>query len=85
MTRIEKMQQRLASLEPSQMNIVDESAKHAGHAGARSGAGHYVLTIHSPLFEGKNTLSRHRMIYSALDDMMQSEIHALTIITNTPN
>ncbi|MGB9150327.1 MAG: BolA family protein [Burkholderiales bacterium] len=73
------MQEKLAALAPAQLDIADESAAHAGHAGAKSGGGHFFLTIVSESFAGKPTLARHRMIYDALGDMMQREIHALSI------
>jgi len=82
--RIEQMRQCLAALHPSSMEIVDESHKHAGHAGARAGGGHYLLQITSPEFSGKNKMARHRMIYSALAEMMKRDIHALTIDAKTP-
>lgn len=82
--RIEKMQALLASLEPEHIEIIDDSHKHAGHEGARSGGGHYTLKIVSAQFVGKPTLARHRMIYSALGEMMKQEIHALNILANTP-
>jgi len=75
---------RLAQLEPVQIEIIDESHKHAGHAGARDGGGHYVLRIVSAQFAGNNTVARHRMIYSALGDLMKREIHALTIEASAP-
>lgn len=84
MTCIEMMTERLAVLHPQQISIVDESHKHAGHAGARSGGGHYLLQIISPDFTGKNKMNRHRMIYSALAEMMERDIHALTIIAHAP-
>ena len=77
--RIEEMSRRLQSLEPTQLEIEDESHLHAGHAGARSGAGHFALQIRSAAFAGKSLIERHRMVYSAIGDMMQSEIHALSI------
>lgn len=83
--RIAKMRDSLAVLEPVQLEITDESRKHAGHAGARSGGGHYVLRIVSPQFAGKNTVARHRMIYCAIGEMMKREIHALTIQALAPN
>ncbi|MDP1870609.1 MAG: BolA family protein [Gallionella sp.] len=85
MSRIEKMKARLASLNPTFVNIVDESHKHAGHAGAQSGGGHYLLQIVTPEFSGKGTLARHRMIYSALGEMMKTDIHALNIQASTPD
>lgn len=85
MTRIETMRARLGTLDPVSLQIIDESDKHAGHAGARDGGGHYVLHIVSALFAGKNTVARHRMVYSALGEMMKREIHALTIEAHTPS
>jgi BolA family transcriptional regulator, general stress-responsive regulator len=79
------MQQRLSGLQPESLDIVDDSAKHAGHAGAASGGGHYQLTIVSQLFAGKPQLARHRLIYQALGDMMQRQIHALSIVAYTPD
>jgi len=76
---------RLAVLDPVILEIVDESHKHAGHAGARDGGGHYVLNIVSAQFSGNNTVARHRMIYSALGEMMKRDIHALTIQARTPD
>ncbi len=85
MSRVEAMQARLAALDPLSVEIIDESARHAGHAGAREGGGHYVLHIVSARFAGKNTVARHRMIYSALGEMMKREIHALKIQANAPD
>jgi BolA family transcriptional regulator, general stress-responsive regulator len=79
-----KMRVRLAALEPTVLEIIDESHKHAGHAGAREGGGHYVLNIVSAQFSGSNTVARHRMIYSALGELMKREIHALTIQAHAP-
>lgn len=84
MNRIEAMQARLGTLEPISLQITDESHKHAGHAGARDGGGHYVLHIVSAQFTGKNTVARHRMVYSTLGEMMKREIHALTIEAYAP-
>ena len=80
-----KMRARLAVLDPVQLEIIDESHKHAGHAGAREGGGHYVVRIVSAQFAGKNTVARHRMIYSAMGELMKREIHALTIQALAPN
>ena len=79
MNVIDKMKARLAALEPAQLDIQDDSALHAGHAGARSGGGHYRLTITATAFESRNTVARHRMVYAALGDMMKTDIHALAI------
>lgn len=80
-----QIRSRLAPLEPVQLEIIDESHKHAGHSGARDGGGHYVLRIVSARFSGCNTVARHRMIYSALGDLMKREIHALTVQASTPD
>lgn len=80
-----RMRAALAALAPAQLEIVDESHKHAGHAGAREGGGHYVLRIVSAQFAGKNTVARHRMVYSALGELMKREIHALNIQALTPD
>ncbi len=75
----------LAALTPIELEVTDESHKHAGHAGAKDGGGHYVLRIVSARFSGQSMMARHRMIYSALEEMMKSDIHALTIQAYAPN
>ena len=67
------------ALKPTQLEVLDDSEAHAGHAGARQGGGHYTVRIASPLFEGKKLLETHRMIYNALGDAVGQEIHALRI------
>jgi BolA protein len=76
---LERIEQRLAVLEPDSIELSDDSAKHAGHEGAKGGGGHFELVIVSPKFEGKSSQARHRLIYAALGDMMQREIHAIAI------
>ena len=83
MNMMDAMRERLAALEPLRLEIADDSAKHAGHAGARGG-GHYRLTIVSPRFSGCATIERHRLIYEALGPMMRGEIHALGIRALAP-
>jgi BolA protein len=73
------MREKLVSLVPDHIEIIDESAQHAGHAGARGGGGHYQLSIVSPRFNGLSMLERHRMIYELLGQLMHKEIHALRI------
>ncbi|HEA26049.1 MAG TPA: BolA family transcriptional regulator [Ectothiorhodospiraceae bacterium] len=68
---------------PSSLEIIDDSHMHAGHASA-GGAGHFTVKITAEVFVGKMPLQRHRMIFAALDELMQSEIHALTIEANAP-
>ena len=84
-TTIDSMQARLASLKPDHLEIQDDSAGHAGHAGAKSGGGHYFLTIVSATFAGQATLARHRKIYELLGDLMQHQIHAVSIKAHTPD
>jgi BolA family transcriptional regulator, general stress-responsive regulator len=84
-TRIEQIKVCLQVLQPVSLEIIDESQLHAGHAGARSGGGHYVVKICSAEFTAKNTMTRHRMIYSALAEMLKADIHALTIDAKAPN
>jgi BolA protein len=76
---VDRIRERLAVLSPTAIDIQDDSALHAGHAGARAGGGHYRLHIVSTAFEGKSTIARHRLIYAALGDLMKKEIHALAI------
>jgi len=79
------IRQRLALLEPVQIELLDESAKHEGHAGARQGGGHYKLTITSVRFSGLTRIARHRLVFDALGDLMNSRIHALSIDARTPD
>lgn len=84
MDRIETIRQTiLDNLDAESVEIRDDSHLHAGHAGAASGGGHYAVKIVSNKFSGHSLIERHRMVYSALEDMMQNEIHALSIETYT--
>jgi len=78
-------QQRLGILEPTLVSIEDDSHKHVGHSGARSGGGHYRLTIISQQFHGLGRVARHRLVYQALGDLMQTRIHALAIEAMAPD
>lgn len=82
---VERIRERLASLSPTKLEIIDESALHAGHAGAAGGGGHFRLTIVAEAFAGQNTVKRHRMVYAALGEMMSTDIHALAIRALTPD
>lgn len=83
--RIERITALLqAGLSLQECQVEDESALHAGHAGAASGGGHYRLRLVSSRFEGQPRIARHRLVYDALQDMMQSDIHALAITALTP-
>jgi BolA protein len=75
----------LAALEPVALDLVDESAQHAGHAGAQPGGEtHWRLSIVSPCFVGKPVVARHRMVYQALGELMHHPIHALAITARSP-
>ncbi|AUZ54924.1 MULTISPECIES: BolA family protein [Stenotrophomonas] len=85
MTRVERIRAALeAAFAPSRLEVEDDSHRHAGHAGARDGRGHFNVLIVSPAFAGKAPLARHRAVYAALGDMMQTDIHALSIQARTP-
>ena len=84
--RLDKIRDRLlANLGPAEIELEDESALHAGHAGAASGGGHYRLRITSVKFAGLNLVTRHRLVYDAVHDMMHKEIHALAITAVAPS
>ncbi|MEQ1530321.1 MAG: BolA family protein [Methylococcales bacterium] len=72
------------TFQPELLEIIDNSAAHAGHAGAQSGGGHYHVTIVAKAFEGKSLVQRHQLIYKALGDLMKQQIHALGINALSP-
>jgi len=79
------IRERLEALNPSRVDLRDESAQHAGHAGARVGEStHWQLTIAAEAFRGKSPVARHRMVYEALGDLMKHDIHALRIEAIVP-
>ena len=84
-TRVERiraaLQERFA---PTRLEIGDDSALHAGHAGARDGRGHFNVEIESAAFAGHGLLARHRLVYAALGELMQTDIHALAIHARAP-
>jgi BolA family transcriptional regulator, general stress-responsive regulator len=85
-SRIERMRARLeTAFSPQECVLEDESALHAGHAGAASGGGHYRLRIVAAQFEGLKLVMRHRLVYDAVHDMMRAEIHALAITALAPS
>lgn len=84
MNTIEQIRAKLDVLSPLQLTLADDSAKHAGHAGAASGGGHFRLTIVSDRFTGLNAVARHRLIYQTLGDLMHKQIHALAIDARAP-
>jgi len=80
-----RIRERRPAPEPVDLELVDESPQHAGHAGARPGGNtHWRLTIVSPRFAGQPTVARHRMVYQALGKLMQNPIHALAITARAP-
>lgn len=80
------MRERLNSaFAPTRLEIRDDSHRHAGHASA-GGGGHFTVTIVAEAFRGKGLVQRHRMVYAALNDLMQqNEVHALSIEARTPD
>jgi len=83
MSMMDTLKARLAVLAPQHLDIHDDSAAHAGHAGAGTG-GHYDLLIVSAAFTGKNRVQRQRLVYQAVGDLMQNGIHALAMRTLSP-
>jgi len=69
---------------PVELEIADESHLHAGHAGAREGKGHFRVKIVAESFAGKGRLERHRMVFAALGELMQTDIHALSVTAAPP-
>lgn len=84
MNRIDRLRSVLEqALAPQQLEIRDDSAKHAGHAGAREG-GHFAIHIVSGAFAGLTSLERHRLVYAAVAELMGRDIHALSISAEAP-
>jgi BolA family transcriptional regulator, general stress-responsive regulator len=83
MNLTETIKTRLAALEPISLEIKDDSALHAGHAG-NTGGGHFTLTIVSSQFSQKSQIMRHRLIYQALFDLIPQQIHAISILAISP-
>jgi BolA protein len=81
---VQRIEHLLSALEPESIEVIDDSARHIGHAGARDGGGHYQVTVVSPRFAGKSQIERHRMVYEALGPLMRREIHALALRTCAP-
>jgi len=82
--RIELIKNKLADLEPTSIDIEDQGHLHVGHAGSKSG-GHFYLRITSKKFKGLNMIQRHKIIYKCLEDLMKTDIHALSIKALEPN
>jgi BolA family transcriptional regulator, general stress-responsive regulator len=83
--RMRRMRERLeAAFAPASLDVVDDSHRHVGHAGAQGGQGHFTIDIVSDAFTGQTPLARHRAVYAALGEMMSDDIHALSIRAATP-
>ncbi|AUG51704.1 BolA family protein [Thalassospira marina] len=75
-----------AQFAPEKLELIDDSAKHAGHSGADPrGESHFSLLIVSQSFEGQNRVNRQRLVYTALDDLLKNRVHALALKTMTPD
>ena len=74
-----------AAFEPLALDVIDDSHRHVGHAGARDGRGHFTVEIVSAAFAGQSPLARHRAVYAALGDMLDTDIHALAIRARAPS
>jgi BolA protein len=86
MTTAEHIESRLQQeFAPVHLEILDESSKHVGHAGAAAGGGHFSCVIVSEAFRGRSTLERHRAVYRALGDLLKHEVHALALQTLDPS
>ena len=84
-TRLERIRGALeAAFAPVSLEVIDDSARHAGHAGARDGRGHFNVEVVSTAFDGMGSLARHRAVYAVLEQMMATDIHALSIRAQTP-
>ena len=84
--RIERIRSALlAAFAPAALQIDDDSAAHAGHAGAASGRGHFRVDIVAAAFAGQSPVARHRAVYAALGALMDTDIHALSIRARTPD
>ena len=81
----DRIRARLAALEPSVLEVRDDSAAHQGHPGAASGGGHFQLRLISARFAGQSKIARHRLVYDLLSDLMQREIHALAMNLLAPD
>ena len=85
LTRVERLESRLrAALQPTVLQVIDDSHLHAGHAGAAGGHGHFTVHLVSERFSGLPVVRRHRLVYEAVGDMMTTDIHALSIQALAP-
>ena len=73
------------AFEPQELMVKDQSQLHVGHPGAQSGKGHFDVTVVAAAFEGASRIQRHQMVYDALGDLLETDIHALRIRALTPS
>jgi BolA protein len=86
MSRVDRIRERLElAFAPDELSVRDDSARHAGHPGAQSGMGHFNVHIVSERFRDVPALKRHQLVYGALDDMMKTDIHALSLVARAPD
>ncbi|GIX36418.1 MAG: cell division protein BolA [Lysobacteraceae bacterium] len=84
--RVARIEARLReALQPTRLEIRDDSHRHVGHEGARDGRGHFAVEIVSPAFEGLGLLARHRLVHAALEPLLKTDIHALQIRALSPS
>jgi BolA protein len=84
-SRAETIEARLrAALDPAEVEVIDDSHRHAGHAGAADGRGHYTVIVVSERFRGLPVVRRHRLVYEAVGDLMTTDVHALSIQALAP-
>lgn len=84
--RITRIREALRQgLDTDDIAVRDDGHLHVGHVGAQSGLGHFHVTVRSPRFSGENPINRHRLVYEALGDLMQTDIHAVSIRAIAPN
>jgi BolA protein len=84
-TRVARIEERLrAALDPLDLEVIDDSHRHAGHAGAADGRGHFTVIVVSERFQGVPVVRRHRLVYEAVGDMMTTDVHALSIQALAP-
>lgn len=78
--RVTEIERRLRdAFSPTSLEVIDESHKHIGHEGAKDGRGHFKVVIAAPAFAGMSPIARHRAVYNAMGELMQTDIHALSI------
>lgn len=84
--RLQAIRERIEqAMAPQSIEVIDESHKHIGHAGAKDGRGHFVVNVVADAFSGKSLIQRHRMVYDAMGELMETDIHALSINARTPD